>query len=64
MATADIWVYRETSLAQSDLTGFSVEALDGSIGKVDEASNEVGASYIVVDTAPGSSAKKSCSRPA
>jgi hypothetical protein len=58
MATADIWVYRETSLAQSDLTGFSVEALDGSIGKVDEASNEVGASYIVVDTGPWIFGKK------
>ncbi|MFF4393692.1 MULTISPECIES: PRC-barrel domain-containing protein [unclassified Streptomyces] len=34
------------------LVGFKVEASDGSIGKVDEDSDEVGASYIVVDTGP------------
>jgi hypothetical protein len=33
-----------------DLTGFDVEAADGSIGKVDEATQEVGESYLVVDT--------------
>jgi hypothetical protein len=33
-----------------DLTGFEVEAADGSIGKVDEATNDVGESYLVVDT--------------
>ena len=58
MATADVWVYRETIWEQSDLTGFSVEALDGSIGKIDEASNEVGASYLVVDTGPWIFGKK------
>ena len=52
MATADIWMYRETRWTQSDLTGFSVEAIDGSIGKIDEASNDVGAGFIVVDTGP------------
>ena len=52
MATADIWMYRETRWTQSDLTGFSVEATDGSIGKIDEASNDVGAGFIVVDTGP------------
>jgi hypothetical protein len=40
------------------LTGFSVEALDGSIGKIDEASNEVGSSYLVVDTGPWIFGKK------
>ena len=50
MATSDVWTYRETTWTQSHLTGFAVEALDGSIGKVDDASNDVGASYVVVDT--------------
>jgi hypothetical protein len=58
MATADIWVYRETTWKQGDLTGFGVEAVDGSIGKVDEASNDAGASYIVVDTGPWIFGKK------
>jgi hypothetical protein len=58
MATAGIWVYRQTQWTQRDLSGFSVEALDGSIGKVDEASNDVSASYIVVDTGPWIFGKK------
>jgi hypothetical protein len=58
MANMDVWAYRETTWTQNDLTGFSVEAIDGSIGKVDEASNETGASYIVVDTGPWIFGKK------
>ena len=33
-----------------DVTGFDVEATDGHIGKVDEATYEAGASCLVVDT--------------
>jgi hypothetical protein len=40
------------------LTGFKVEALDGSIGKVDESTNEAGGSFIVVDTGPWIFGKK------
>ena len=58
MTSMDVWVYRETLWTQSDLTGFSVEALDGSIGNVDEASNDVDASYLVVDTGPWIFGKK------
>jgi hypothetical protein len=58
MATADIWIYRQTAWTQVDLSGYSVEAIDGSIGKVDEASNQVGSSYIVVDTGPWIFGKK------
>jgi hypothetical protein len=58
VATADIWVYRETSWGTADLTGYKVEAVDGSIGKIDEASNDVGASYMVVDTGPWIFGKK------
>jgi hypothetical protein len=51
----DVWSYREQSelgvdLAKVDIRGYGIEALDGSIGKVDDASYEVGRSYIVVDT--------------
>ena len=41
---------RNRSAVQHDLTGYDVEAVDGSIGKIDEASNDAGASYVVVDT--------------
>ncbi len=47
-----MWGYRENASYQpgTDLTGFKVEATDGSIGKVDKHSEDVGAAYIVVDT--------------
>ncbi len=54
----DIWAYTENSWSTANLTGFDVEATDGGIGKVDEASNEVGSSYIVVDTGPWIFGKK------
>jgi hypothetical protein len=58
MSTTDLWTYRNTAVTQMDLTGFSVEALDGGIGKVDDATNEVGGSYLVVDTGPWIFGKK------
>ncbi|HET9324810.1 MAG TPA: PRC-barrel domain-containing protein [Gaiellaceae bacterium] len=58
MATTDLWTYRDSMIAATDLTGYSVEAIDGSIGKIDEATNEVGGSYLVVDTGPWIFGKK------
>ena len=58
MATADIWTYRDQTWTTGNLTGYSVEAIDGSIGKIDEASYDVGAGYIVVDTGPWIFGKK------
>jgi hypothetical protein len=58
MATGyDLWTYRAESglgdsSVQRDMIGFGVEALDGSIGKIDEATYEVSSSYVVVDTGP------------
>ena len=54
----DIWTFREERLGQTDLTGFEIEALDGSIGKIDEATNDVGNSYVIVDTGPWIFGKK------
>jgi hypothetical protein len=59
----DVWTYHSeigTSFTDSsvDLTGFEVEALDGSIGKVDEATYDTGRSYLVVDTGPWIFGKK------
>jgi hypothetical protein len=48
----DLWTYNESLDAPKTLDGFGVEALDGDVGKVDDATYEVGASYIVVDTGP------------
>jgi hypothetical protein len=41
-----------------DVSGYDVEAADGSIGKVDEATYETGRSYLVVDTGPWIFGKK------
>ncbi len=58
MATTDLWTYRQTTWTGTDLTGFEVEASDGDIGKIDEATDDVGGSYIVVDTGPWIFGKK------
>jgi len=60
MATVrtDLWTYREESWLGGDFTGYGVEALDGSIGKIDEATYDVGSGYIVVDTGPWIFGKK------
>jgi hypothetical protein len=60
MATVkhDLWTYRDESWMGGDLSGFSVEAIDGSIGKIDEASYDVGSGYVVVDTGPWIFGKK------
>lgn len=50
--STDIWTYRATIATTDDLEGFDVEAEDGSIGDVDEATTEVGSAGIVVDTGP------------
>ncbi|MFE5486329.1 PRC-barrel domain-containing protein [Streptomyces sp. NPDC056527] len=50
--TEHVWSYKSTAghLAGAELTGYKVEAIDGSIGKVDKHSDEVGDAYLVVDT--------------
>jgi hypothetical protein len=54
----DIYTYRDQSITGIDLVGYSVEATDGSIGKIDEATYDTGSSYIVVDTGPWIFGKK------
>jgi hypothetical protein len=58
MTHVELWTYRDTTLNQRNLSGLKVEALDGSIGKVDDATNDVGGSFIVVDTGPWIFGKK------
>src|SRR5947199_10734509 len=47
----EIWDFRET-MTDVDLEGFHVEARDGEIGKVDQATYEAGSGSIIVDTGP------------
>jgi len=56
--TTSMWVWRSDLVETGPIEGFSVEAQDGSIGKIDETTNEVGGSYVVVDTGPWIFGKK------
>jgi len=59
---SELWTWNETvvvgrpdrsttsPISGTDVTGYDVEASDGHIGKIDEATYEVGGSYLVVDT--------------
>jgi hypothetical protein len=53
MMPADVWTFRENLPGTREaLVGCEVEARDGSIGKVDEATPHTGLAHIVVDTGP------------
>jgi hypothetical protein len=50
---SDMWSYQGEAWSEGDnVVGYEVEATDGSIGKVDAATSEAGAAYLVVDTGP------------
>jgi hypothetical protein len=64
----DLWEFPEevrrgrvgigAEVEELDLTEFSAEATDGDVGKIDSASYEPGASFMVVDTGPPLVGKK------
>ncbi|MCE3287815.1 MAG: hypothetical protein K0S64_1421, partial [Gaiellaceae bacterium] len=60
--TFETWKYRDpslaTSLTQRELLGYDVEAIDGSIGKIDDATLEADSGHLVVDTGPWIFGKK------
>ena len=62
--TTEPWTYRDVDTLGVDITrgvdlvGFEIEATDGGIGKIDEATYDVGSSYVVVDTGPWIFGKK------
>ena len=59
--THDVWTYPpaiDTRVSGRNVVGYGVEALDGSIGKVDDATYDVSGSFIVVDTGPWIFGKK------
>jgi len=59
VAIVDIWAFQvEPSLQPADVVGFSVEATDGGIGKVDEATVESGQGHLIIDTGPWIFGKK------
>jgi hypothetical protein len=53
-----MWTYGDKTIGDVDIVGFDCEATDGSIGKIHEATYDVGSSRIVVDTGPWIFGKK------
>jgi hypothetical protein len=48
---SDIWSFRVEGWTDDlDLVGYDVEATDGSIGKIDKATNDADRQHVVVDT--------------
>ena len=60
--TFETWRYRDSRLASSlskqEITGYDVEAIDGSIGKIDDTTLEADSGHLVVDTGPWIFGKK------
>ena len=58
----EAWTYRDptlaTSLTKQQITGYDVEAIDGSIGKIDDSTLEADSGHVVVDTGPWIFGKK------
>src|SRR4051812_22260384 len=56
---SNTWAFRDPIWSESGaIVGYQVEGTDGPIGKIDEATTETGAAYIVVDTGPWILGKK------
>ena len=53
----EMWSY-QSGLNARDVVGYDVEAIDGGIGKIDDATYDAGSSYVVVDTGPWIFGKK------
>ena len=58
MKTTTLWRYDDPTWAEVELVGYDVEALDGEIGQIAEASHDIGTRYLVVDTGPWIFGKK------
>ena len=53
-----MYAYSEPTWSALDLSGYEVEATDGNIGSVDDATHEVGSGSLIVDTGPWIFGKK------
>jgi hypothetical protein len=58
MTTTTLWRYDDSAWGEIDFVGYDVQALDGEIGNIDAASEEIDTRYLVVDTGPWIFGKK------
>ena len=50
---AELWSFREdVGHDRADLTGMTVEAVDGSVGSVKDVISDIDGAYLLVDTGP------------
>jgi hypothetical protein len=49
MTTTELWTFRDQAVARVDLTGYELQALDGSLGTVAQAIEGSGGGFLVVD---------------
>jgi hypothetical protein len=47
-SSTDLWTFKPDAALETDLSGFSVDARDGTIGEVASSASEAGAGYLVV----------------
>ena len=48
---SNLWTYREGAMGNGhDVVGYDVEAVDGSIGKIDASTTDTDEAHVVVDT--------------
>jgi hypothetical protein len=48
---SNLWTYREGTMGNgNDVVGYDVEAIDGTIGKIDSGTIEADSAHVVVDT--------------
>lgn len=43
------WTFGDLSWIGKHLSGYTIEAVDGEVGKVDKSTDEVGSSYLIAD---------------
>ena len=56
---SNTWTYQDSTWSEGgDVVGYDVEGTDGSIGKIDKATAETDAAYVVVDTGSWIAGKK------
>jgi hypothetical protein len=46
------WTYRDATWLNADITGYTIDALDGEIGKVDKSMHRPDNAFLIVDTGP------------
>jgi hypothetical protein len=47
---SDLWTFADEAIGDIDLVGFLAAAVDGPLGRVDEASGDIGSCCVIIET--------------